>query len=241
VNLALVSVGFVLYSKQLSALRDQNIAPHPSPQSQHLRPTMQLIVDELVVRRGGREVIDGLSLRLSGGEGLLLIGPNGAGKTTLIRAIAGLLRPDLGSVRLEGVEEPEDVGPHCHLIGHQNGIKSTLTVAENLRFWARFLGNDASGLAAALERLGLDDIDDLPAAYLSAGLKRRLGLARLLVAERPIWLLDEPTVSLDAASTKVLAEIVAEHIASGGMAIAATHIPLGIESMRELKLGPVVT
>ena len=198
---------------------------------------MQLVVDGLVVRRGGREVIGGLSFRLAPGEGLLLTGPNGAGKTTLIRAIAGLLRPDAGAARLEGVEEPEDVGSRCHLVGHQNGIKSSMTVAENLRFWARFLGDGDGAVEPALERLGLADIEDLPAGYLSAGQKRRLGLARLLVAKRPLWLLDEPTVSLDAASTQVLAGIVAEHIAGGGMAIAATHIPLGLAAMRELKMG----
>lgn len=200
---------------------------------------MQLTVDELVVRRGGREVIGGLSFRLGDGEGLLLTGPNGAGKTTLIRAIAGLLRAEAGTVRLDGASEPEEVGLNCHLIGHLNGLKSSMTVTENLTFWSRFLG-DGSGVDAALDRLGLADIEDLPAGYLSAGQKRRLGLARLLVARRPLWLLDEPTVSLDAASTQILAGIVAGHVRSGGMAIAATHIPLGIAAMRELKLGVAV-
>ena len=199
---------------------------------------MQLVIDSLAVRRGERQVLHGLSFQLAAGEGLLLTGPNGAGKTTLIRSIAGFLRPDSGSVRLEGAEEPEDVGQHCHMIGHQNGIKPSLTVAENLAFWARYLGG-SEDIEAALVRMNLAEIDDLPAGYLSAGQKRRLGLARLLVAKRPLWLLDEPTVSLDAASTELLAAIVAEHIASGGMAIAATHIPLGIASMRELTLSTV--
>ena len=198
---------------------------------------MQLIVENLTVRRGSREVIGGLSFRLAAGEGLLLTGPNGAGKTTLIRTIAGLLRPDAGKVQLEGAEEDTDIGQHCHLIGHQNGVKASLTVAENLRFWAQFLGEGGAAVEPALERLNLASIEDLPAGYLSAGQKRRLGLARLLVAKRPLWLLDEPTVSLDAASSAVLVAIVAEHIATGGMAIAATHIPLGIAAMRELRLG----
>ncbi len=197
---------------------------------------MQLVVDSLTVSRGERRVLDGLSARLAPGEGLLLTGPNGAGKTTLLRTIAGFLRPDAGSVRLEGAEEPAEVGIHCHMIGHQNGIKPRLTVAENLTFWARYLSGGAAGVEAALQRLDLAEIDDLPAGCLSAGQKRRLGLARLLVAKRPLWLLDEPTVSLDAASTEVLAAVVAEHIRDGGMAIAATHIPLGIAAMRELKL-----
>jgi len=200
---------------------------------------MQLTVDDLVVRRGDREVISGLSLRLNDGEGLLLTGPNGAGKTTLIRAIAGLLRVDAGTMRLAGAAEPEVIGPNCHLIGHQNGIKATLTVIENLGFWSKFLG-DGSGVEAAIDRLGLADIEDLPAGYLSAGQKRRLGLARLLVAKRPLWLLDEPTVSLDASSTHILEDMVAEHMAGGGMAIAATHIPLRLAVLRELKLGSVV-
>ena len=197
---------------------------------------MQLIAENLTVRRGNREVLTNLSFQLGTGEGLLLTGPNGAGKTTLIRTIAGLLPPDSGTVRLTGAEDETDISAQCHLIGHQNGIKASLTVAENLRFWAEFLGGEAS-IDPALERLNLASIDDLPAGYLSAGQKRRLGLARLLVAKRPIWLLDEPTVSLDAASTALLGEIVAGHIAEGGMAIAATHIPLGIAAMRELRLG----
>ena len=197
---------------------------------------MQLVVENLTVRRGSREVFSGLSLTLAPGEGLLLTGPNGAGKTTLIRAIAGLLRPESGSVRLDGLEDDTEVGPNCHLIGHQNGIKASMTVGENLRFWAKYLGGGAD-VEPALKRLGLASIEDLPAGYLSAGQKRRLGLARLLVAKRPLWLLDEPTVSLDTVSTAVLAAIVAEHVAGGGMAIAATHIPLGIAAMRELKLG----
>lgn len=200
---------------------------------------MQLTVDNLVVRRGGREVINDLSFQLLPGQGLLLTGPNGAGKTTLIRALAGLMRSDSGTVRLEGADEPGDVGAHCHLIGHQNGVKASMTVAENLQFWAKFLGPDEGKVVPALERFGLSDIEDLPAGYLSAGQKRRLGLARLLVAARWLWLLDEPTVSLDAASTEVLAKVIAEHLAGGGMAIAATHIPLGIAAMRELKLGSV--
>ncbi len=198
---------------------------------------MQLLVDQLTVNRGERRVLDGLSFKLVAGEGLLLTGPNGAGKTTLLRTIAGFLRPEAGIVRLDGVDEPEHVGPHCHMIGHQNGIKASLTVAENLAFWARYLGTGGDEVEAALQRMNLAEIDDLPAGYLSAGQKRRLGLARLLVAKRPLWLLDEPTVSLDAASTELLAGVVAEHIAGGGMAIAATHIPLGIAAMRELKLG----
>ena len=198
---------------------------------------MLLIIDNLRVRRGSRDVIAGLSLQLAGGEGLLLTGPNGAGKTTLIRAVAGLLRPEDGCVRLEGGVADTELGQQCHLIGHHNGIKASLSVAENLRFWARFLGGGEAAVEPALERLGLASIEDLPAGFLSAGQKRRLGLARLLVAQRPLWLLDEPTVSLDAASTAVLAAIVAEHITNGGLAIAATHTPLGITAMRELKLG----
>ena len=200
--------------------------------------TLWLIIDALRVKRGERTVIRDLSLKLAAGEGLLLTGPNGAGKTTLVRAIAGLLTRESGSIRLDGSAEPEEVGASCHLVGHANAIKPALTVRENVAFWADFLGGPAGATDAALAAFGLSDLDDLPAAFLSAGQKRRLGLARLLAAPRPLWLLDEPTVSLDAASTKLLAGLVEKHLAAGGMAIAATHIPLGIAAMRELHLEP---
>ena len=202
---------------------------------------LKLIADGLRVERGALAVIEGLSFAVAGGEALLLTGANGAGKTTLLRGIAGLIAPAAGTVRLEGGDGDATVGEQCHYVGHMNGLKASLTAAENLGFWARYLGLDGEDagrrVRAALERLELSALAGIPAGYLSAGQKRRLGLARLLVAQRPVWLLDEPTVSLDAASAGVLAGVVAEHVKGGGIAVAATHLPLGIAGARELRLG----
>ncbi len=213
---------------------------------------MQLVAENLRLTRGGRAIVDGLSFNVSGGEALLLKGPNGAGKTTLIRALAGFLAPASGAIRLEGGDDECELAEQCHYVGHANGIKASLTVIENVRFWAEFLAGEARSLTSpsplgergtcdivldALETFGLLDLADIPAAYLSAGQKRRVGLARLLVAPRPVWLLDEPTVSLDAGNVTILAEAIAAHLASSGIAIAATHIPMGLANARELHLG----
>jgi len=204
---------------------------------------LRLQAEKLAVRRGARIVIDGLSFEAVAGEALLLTGPNGAGKTTLLRAVAGFLTPEAGQIRLQGGDNDREVGEQAHYVGHANGIKSNLTTAENLAFWCAYLGGGRENrvrrerVELALERLRLLSLEDIPAAYLSAGKKRRLGLGRLLVADRPLWLLDEPTVSLDAASVKLLAGIVHEHLQGGGIVLAATHIPLGLEHARELRLG----
>lgn len=222
---------------------------HPSPflPPERLSVKLRLSAENLVVRRGTRRIIDGLSFAAPAGRAVLLTGPNGAGKTTLIRAIAGFLAIEAGVLSLEGGDSERDIGEQAHYVGHANGIKSTLTVAENLRFWAEYLDQPASRQRAsheetadrvdhALERLKLIELEDIPAAYLSAGQKRRLGLGRLMVAERPLWLLDEPTVSLDTASVAILAGIIEDHLAAGGLAIAATHIPLGLTNVDELRL-----
>lgn len=207
---------------------------------------MQLIVEQLRVVRGQRIIIDDLGFRVAGGDALLLKGPNGAGKTTLLRTLAGFLAPTAGKIRLEGGDDERDLAEQCHFVGHLNGIKASLTVIENLSFWAEYLaaappssrrGDQSSTVLDALDTFGLMDLADIPAAYLSAGQKRRLGLARLLIAPRPVWLLDEPTVSLDAGNVAILAKVIAAHVAGGGIAIAATHIPMGLASARELHLG----
>ncbi len=204
---------------------------------------MRLIVENLVVRRGSRIVIDELSFEASSGEAVLLTGPNGSGKTTLLRSIAGFLTPEYGQVSLEGGAEDSSPGEQSHYVGHANGIKSGLTAGENLRFWCDYLGGTAdraekrNRIDDALERMHLLALEDIPAGYLSAGQKRRLGLARLLVSHRPLWLLDEPSVSLDTASVALLSANVKEHVANGGLAIAATHLPLGLENPREVRLG----
>lgn len=205
---------------------------------------MQLQTQGLVVARGGRRIIDHLSFEVDGGEVLLLTGRNGAGKTTLIRALAGYLPPLSGHVTLLGWDAERDSREAIHYVGHLDANKASLSVVENLRFWQSYLDSSDSSdadrngrLWAALERFGLDPLAEIPAGYLSAGQKRRLGLARLLVAERPVWLLDEPTVSLDAQSTALLADVIGEHVKGGGLVVAATHLPLGLSTTRELRLG----
>ena len=198
---------------------------------------MQLIAENLDLSRGGRRIVARLSFRLSGGSALLLTGANGSGKTTLLRTLAGFLRPSAGAVRLVGAGEDREPGELAHFVGHLDGIKSHLTVEENLRFWAAYLGNEGE-VVSALETFALTGLADIPAGYLSAGQKRRLGLARLAATKRPIWLLDEPTVSLDTASVALLMAAIEAHIADGGLAVIATHIPLALEHVQEIRLGP---
>jgi len=202
---------------------------------------MKLLAENLVLNRGGRPLLADISFVVGAGEALLLLGANGVGKTTLLRAVAGLLAPAAGSIRIEGGDGERSVGEQCHYIGHLNGVKASLTVAENAAFWGRFLGRRLDRLDAALEAFGLAGLRDIPAAYLSAGQQRRLGLVRVLLAHRPIWLLDEPTVSLDLAAVEALTRVVGEHRAAGGLLIAATHGPLGFAGARELALGAAAT
>ncbi|WP_295559118.1 heme ABC exporter ATP-binding protein CcmA [uncultured Hyphomicrobium sp.] len=203
---------------------------------------MLLHADHLTVERGTRTVISDLSFTARAGEALLVVGPNGAGKTTLIRTIAGFIPPSAGVISLKGDTSDRDIAELSHYVGHLTGVKSNLTAAENLAFWAAYLeGGDRAAVSDkvdhALSLFGLGALADYPAGLLSAGQKRRLGLARLSVAARPIWLLDEPTVSLDAASTELLAGLIQEHLAGGGLVIAATHLPLGLEEPTYLRLG----
>jgi heme exporter protein A len=205
--------------------------------------SVQLQIRDLAVTRGGRRIIEDLSFQVSAGEALLLTGPNGAGKTTLIRTLAGYLVPLTGTIKLDGDFRDRDLREALHYVGHMNSNKASLTTLENLHFWQAYLGGSAATQASrdriwtALERFEIDPLADIPAGYLSAGQKRRLGLARLLVAERPVWLLDEPTVSLDARSTTLLAGVIDEHVRAGGLVVAATHLPLGLGAARELRLG----
>jgi len=179
-----------------------------------------LRVDDLTLARGGIPVLTGLSLALTPGQALILRGPNGAGKTTLLRSIAGLQPPLSG--RIVGAED------RVAYAAHADGLKAMLTVTENLAFWARIFGT--SDITPALDAFDLHGLADRLAGTLSAGQKRRLGLARLLVTGRPVWVLDEPTVSLDTGAVALFAAALRAHLAQGGAALIATHIDLGIEA-----------
>ncbi|MEY9364842.1 heme exporter protein A [Bradyrhizobium yuanmingense] len=186
--------------------------------------------------RGGREVFAGLDFAAGSGEAVAVMGRNGSGKTSLLRLIAGLLVPAGGTIALEGGNGELTLAEQCHYLGHRDALKPALSVAENLTFWADFLGGERFDAVESLAKVGLDHAIHLPAGFLSAGQRRRLSLARLLTVRRPVWLLDEPTNALDVAGQDMFAGLMREHLASGGMIIAATHAPLGIES-RELRIG----
>jgi len=194
--------------------------------------------------RGGREVFSGLDFEASAGRALAVTGRNGSGKTSLLRLIAGLLTPAGGSIALDGGEAELTLAEQAHYLGHRDALKPALSVAENLGFWRDFLGSEISdtgggpdgSLRGSLAAVGLDHTADLPAAYLSAGQRRRLSLARLIAVRRPVWLLDEPTAALDAAGQSMFAALMRDHLAKGGMIVAATHGPLGIEAA-ELRIG----
>jgi heme exporter protein A len=186
--------------------------------------------------RGGREVFSGLDFDAAAGEALAVTGANGAGKTSLLRLIAGLLAASGGSIELAGGDGERTPAEQAHYLGHRDALKSSLSVVENLSFWCDFLGPRASDAASALAAVGLDHVARLPAAYLSAGQRRRLSIGRLLAVPRPLWLLDEPTSALDAAGQEIFAGLMTDHLCRGGMIIAATHTPLGIPA-RELRIG----
>ncbi|NDW03800.1 heme ABC exporter ATP-binding protein CcmA [Jiella pacifica] len=228
----------------------------------------RLTLDALVVGRGSTAVAGPFDIAVAAGEALVVTGPNGAGKSTLLRTLAGLLPPISGTIRLEGPaasdgEAAERLADVAHYLGHRHGMKSQITVGENLAFWARYLGGAAAAQsersrqdarrgphvgvptvsaplspAEALAAVGLPGLDAIPFGYLSAGQQRRASLARLLVAHRPVWILDEPTSALDIASQARFADLVAGHLAAGGIAIAATHHPLGLEAARTLHITP---
>jgi len=197
---------------------------------------LRLTASELDCIRGSRSVFSNINLELSAGAALSLVGPNGSGKSSLLRLIAGLLRPSAGRIALAGGAAEQTIGEQAHYLGHLDALKPSLTVAENLRFWTRYLGGETAPLGPALAAAGLGGLADLPAGYLSAGQRRRLSLARLIAVPRPIWLLDEPTSALDSAGQERLAELMRGHLEGGGLIMAATHGPLGI-ACEELRLG----
>jgi heme exporter protein A len=171
-----------------------------------------------------------LSFAVSPGGLLLLRGPNGAGKTSLLLSLAGLLRPDAGSIEMPAATE-------IHLLGAQNALRSKLTVNENLGFWRNLMGPTGVAEPDALSRVGLGSLGDIEAGHLSTGQQRRLGLARLVVSRRTVWLLDEPTSALDAEGEALVAGLIDEHLDTGGLAVVATHHDLGITPSRLITLG----
>jgi heme exporter protein A len=198
---------------------------------------MHLTAVELACHRGGRDVFSGVGFTVGAGEALTITGRNGAGKSTLLRLVVGFLRPSAGSLRLDGGDPELSIGEQAHYLGHQDAVKPSLSVGENLQFWAAFLGAASIKVPDALEVMGLGGISALPAAYLSAGQRRRLSIARLIAVKRPIWLLDEPTSTLDAAAQDRLADLMRTHLTEGGLILAATHASLGLAGAKPLRLG----
>ncbi len=203
--------------------------------------TMQLSAKNLVCRRGGRTVFSGLSFTVGQGEGLLLEGPNGTGKTSLLRILAGFGALETGSLELDGADDELTIGQRAHYLGHQNALKLALSVEENLSFWADFMGQPATAntIEERLDAFNLGHLMSYSAGLLSAGQKRRLALSRLELVSRPIWLLDEPSVGLDAASCKLLAAAMMRHMEAGGLLIASTHLDLGLTFTKKLNMGDV--
>jgi heme exporter protein A len=199
-----------------------------------------LTIEDLTVQRGERVLFKGLDLGVTAGEAVALVGANGAGKTSLLRAVAGLIRPVAGRIVFSapsGDLEPDEArGFGCHLLGHQDGLKGARSAREELVFQAQWTGGEAGAALRAADRLGLARLLDLPVRVLSAGQRRRLALARLVAARRPLWLLDEPLAPLDGRARALFGEVMAEHVAGGGLILAAVHDPLPI-SARVAEIG----
>ena len=198
---------------------------------------MRISASNLGCVRGSREIFRNVNFNLASGQVLAVLGPNGAGKSSLLRIIAGLLHLESGRLELEGGDSELTIPEQAHYLGHQDALKPSLSVAENLTFWARYLGNGSTSVSGPLDTVGLAAIPDLPAGYLSAGQRRRLSIARLLAVRRPIWLLDEAAAALDQAAQGRLIDLMRRHLAGGGLILAATHAPLGLDAVQELRLG----
>ena len=194
-------------------------------------------MENLACRRGGRLIFEDVGFRLGNGEAIALTGRNGAGKSSLIAMLCGRLRPEAGALRIEGADDAP-LQELIHLVGHRDGLKTSLSARENLDFAQALLGDAALSAGEALERVGLAHIAELPVGYLSAGQRRRVALARLLVSQRPFWLLDEPMSALDISAQAMLTGLMEAHLGEGGAILAATHGPLGLDGATEVRIGP---
>ncbi|MEM8770673.1 MAG: heme ABC exporter ATP-binding protein CcmA [Pseudomonadota bacterium] len=194
--------------------------------------SVTLSADSLDLDRGGRRIVAGASLRLGPGEAILLRGPNGAGKTTLLRALAGLLAPAAGTVEVEGASQETA----CAFCGVKNVSKASLTVDENMRFWSALYRTAPERIDFARKTFALEPFSSRRAGELSTGYARRLGLARLAISARPIWLIDEPVAGLDAPSAQMFEALIANHRAQGGAAVIATHDPVDAPNVKTMEM-----
>ncbi|WP_210053976.1 heme ABC exporter ATP-binding protein CcmA [Neorhizobium petrolearium] len=203
---------------------------------------MRLMAENLSARRGQDLIFKDISFNLEVGESLVLTGRNGSGKSTLLRVVAGLLHPETGRVtwHSDAAESGMRAAEACHYLGHRNAMKAELSVFENLSFWKEFFGDfqgrKGVSVGEAADAVGLGGIAHLPFGYLSAGQQRRMAFAKLLVVHRPVWILDEPTAALDVNAEKVFSTLIKAHLAEGGIMLAATHQPLGLEHAKELRM-----
>lgn len=204
-------------------------------------PSLRLSVEDLAVARGGRRIVERIRFSAGPGDYVEITGPNGAGKTSLLRALAGLLRPLEGRITMSSNFGPihrDEQAVSMHLVGHRDGVKGPLSVADHMTFWAGLY--DGADAEAVLERVGLKPLAERPTRTLSAGQARRLALARLLLAPRPVWLLDEPAATLDIAGRAWLLGLVSDHMASGGIVVAAVHDPIGAVPSQRVVLNPQI-
>ncbi|MDP6691100.1 MAG: heme ABC exporter ATP-binding protein CcmA [Alphaproteobacteria bacterium] len=196
---------------------------------------------DIACDRGERRIFSNLDFRIMQGQALVLRGPNGCGKTTLLRTAATLLKVARGKLTWDGTdisEDPEEHRARLHFVGHLDAVKGALSVRENIAIWAKVRGSTEDRIEAAMAAFEILHLMDTPAQYLSAGQHRRTALARLVASPAALWLLDEPTVSLDADGTACLQRAIAAHRADGGMVMAATHIELGLDDVEFLQLKP---
>lgn len=200
-------------------------------------PNLRIIANDLACRRSGRLLFTGLSFSVESGQAIAISGCNGAGKSSLLAIICGRLKPAAGRLTLQGAEDLS-LAEYINVVGHREGLKAMLTAEENLAFARKMMGTPALCPMEALAKLDVDHLAKLPVAYLSAGQRRRVALARLFVTSRPVWVLDEPTTALDAGSQILLTGLMQEHLSNGGLIIAATHAPLKLDGALPLVLEP---